>query len=60
MKVMNIIVLSVNTLVSFWIGLYLGTYHGKDIFRFCRYWKLRAIRWKQGRHKYNHKVILMK
>jgi len=43
-----------------WLGFYFGTYYGKGVYRWCRYWRLRAIRFYQGRHKYNDRIILGK
>lgn len=54
----DIIFFIVNSVIVFWIGFYYGYLYGEGFFRCCRYWRLRAIRWKQGRHKYNDKIIL--
>jgi len=50
----------ITSFIMFWLGFYYGTYYGEDFYRCCRYWRLRLIRWKQGRHKYNNKIILGK
>ena len=50
----------ITTLIMFWLGFYYGTLYGEGVFRCCRYWRLRTIRWKQGRHKFNDRIILGK
>lgn len=56
----DIIFWLINSIAIFIIGFYYGFLYGHGVFRTFRYWRLRVIRWKQGRHKYNDKIILGK
>ena len=50
----------IHTVIIFWIAFYYGTIYGEGVFRCCRYLRLKFIRWTQGRHKYNDKIVLGK
>ena len=50
----------IHTLAVGYIGFYYGMLYGEGVWRWARYWRLRAIRWKQGRHLMHDKVKLQK
>jgi len=57
--VMEISIISIIIALAFlWLGFYFGHYYGEGIYRCCRYWRLKAVRFFQGRHKYNDRIIL--
>ena len=45
--------------VAFFLGFYWGHYYGQGVWRFCRYWKLKAYRkFVLKRRRFNSNIVL--